>query len=101
MSVFIVNSMRFTDEARYRAYEAAFPKVFAQFKGRVLAADEAPLPLTPDFKYDKVVILEFPSKADAIAFIKSDAYQAISPDREAGTQSDIAIVNKFEYPAVV
>lgn len=97
MSVYIVNTMRFTDEARYRDYEAAFPKVFAQFNGRVLAADEAPLPLTPDWSYDKVVILEFPTKDDALAFVKSDAYQAISPDREAGTSSDIALIKSFTF----
>ncbi len=95
MSIYIVTQMRFTNEARYRIYEAAFPKVFAQFNGKIIAADEAPKRVAGDAECDKIVILEFPSSDDAYAFMNSQAYQNIAPDRIAGTHGSSFLINGF------
>lgn len=87
MSVLVIAQLRFTDVARYRAYQAAFPAVFATSGGTVLAADEAPQTLEGDWPFDKIVVMSFPNEATARAFIDSAAYRAISKDREAGAET--------------
>ena len=96
MSIYIVTQQTFTDESRYRKYEAAFPAVFAKFKGKVLVADESPIVLEGDWSMNKVVILEFPSNADAKAFSTSPEYQAIQGDRLAGTSGSSLLLKAYK-----
>ena len=87
MAVFIVAQIRYTDEARYRRYQNAFPAIFLQSGGRLLAADEKPRILEGHWDRDKVVLMEFPSKEVASKFLNSSEYRAISKDREAGAET--------------
>jgi uncharacterized protein (DUF1330 family) len=84
--VLVIAALRFTDVARYRAYQAQFMTVFARFNGEVLAADEAPVQLEGE-TIDKLVVLRFPSRAEAEAFLACEDYQVISEDRHAGAQT--------------
>ena len=85
MTVFIVATLKFTDVARYRAYQARFADVFHGCGGALLAAEEDPLRLEGHESPDKIVIMQFDDADQASAFLLSDAYQAISKDREAGS----------------
>ena len=91
MRVYVVAQVRFTDEARYRAYQKAFPAVFAQSGGRLLAADEAPSVLEGDWPFHKMVLMAFETEDAARAFLEGEAYQAISEDRRAGSQT-VAVI---------
>lgn len=93
MSVYVVAQLSFTNEARYRAYQARFAEVFAASGGRLLAADEAPLLLEGDWFGDKLVIMEFPNAEAATAFLGGPEYQAISEDRAAGART-VALLAK-------
>lgn len=96
MSIYILTQQTFVDEARYRKYEAAFPEVFAKFKGKLIAADEAPYVLEGDWAMNKVVIIEFANTDDAKEFSNSPEYLAIQADRIAGTKGSVLLVNGFE-----
>lgn len=95
MSVHFIALLRFTDVERYRRYEKAFPGVFARFNGAVVVADEAPRKLEGDWVVDKVVVLSFPSEADAVAFQQSPQYQEISRDRKSGADCAVFMVRGF------
>jgi uncharacterized protein (DUF1330 family) len=84
--VLVIAALRFTDIARYRAYQARFMGVFARFNGEVLAADEAPVLLEGE-TVDKLVVLRFPSRAEADAFLTCEDYRVISEDRRAGAET--------------
>lgn len=84
MAVYVIAQLTFTDEERYRRYQARFGEVFTASTGRLLCAEETPLVLEGEWSGDKLVMMEFPSKDDAMAFLGSPAYQEISQDREAG-----------------
>ena len=86
--VLVIAKLKFIDVERYRKYQAAFPSVFATSGGRVLAADESPIPLSGD-DADKVVVMQFPDAETAQAFLTSPEYEEIGEDRDAGaiTQS--------------
>ena len=93
MPVYVVAQLRFTDEARYRKYQAEFPSVFASSGGRVLAADEAPALLEGTWTGSKVVLLEFPDEPCARAFLEGPEYQRISEDRRAGAETVALLVH--------
>lgn len=92
MTVYVVAQLSFTDEARYRRYQARFPEAFAGHAGRVLAADEAPQVLEGDWQGSKVVMLAFDDEPAARAFLDSPLYKEISEDRIAGARTTALLV---------
>ena len=82
-AVYVIAMLDFKDVARYRIYQSAFPVVFADSGGQVVAADESPVPLTGDAT-DKVVIMKFPDEETGRSFLESPDYRKISEDRDAG-----------------
>ena len=95
MAVYVIAQLRFTDEARYRKYQAEFPEVFASSGGRVLAADEAPKLLEGSWVGSKVVLLEFPDESQARTFLEGPEYQRISEDRRAGAETVALLVQSL------
>ncbi|OYY77338.1 MAG: hypothetical protein B7Y43_10675 [Sphingomonas sp. 28-62-20] len=93
-AVLVIAKLTFTDVARYRQYQQAFPAAFAGSGGEILAADEAPETLSGDHA-DKVVVMRFPSAAAAHTFLNSDAYRQISIDRDAGALTHSWLVKSF------
>ena len=95
MTVYALAQLTFTDRAAYDRYMARFTDVFAQFKGRVLAADETPLVLEGEWSGDKVVLLEFPDQAAMQHWATSPAYREISRDRVAGATGPVLMLHGF------
>ncbi len=92
MTVYVVAQLKFTDVARYRRYQAAFPALFKESGGRLLAADEAVQVLEGTWQCDKLVIMAFADAEAARSFLASPAYQAISEDRVAGAETVALLV---------
>lgn len=84
MAVYVIALLEFIDEPAYRRYQAEFGKVFSRFDGKVLAADEAPSMLEGERCPDKIVVLEFVTRDEAIRFTCDPDYLRISKDRQAG-----------------
>jgi uncharacterized protein (DUF1330 family) len=95
MTDYVIAQLEFTDEARYRTYQAAATKLFMDKGIRVLAADEAPVVLEGDLSPDKVVMMAFKDEAAARAFLQGPEYQAISEDRRAGATSNAIMIRGF------
>ncbi|MFM9827716.1 MAG: DUF1330 domain-containing protein [Sphingomonas sp.] len=93
-AVLVVAKLNFTDVARYRQYQQAFPAVFAGSGGEILAADEAPETLSGGAA-DKIVVMRFPSAEAARGFLDSKAYRQISIDRDAGAETQSWLVKSF------
>lgn len=96
--VYIINNMTIHDRAAYERYLRAFIGVYRLFKGSVLAAQERPQPLEGSWPYDRTVLLSFPSREDATAWINSPEYQAIVGDRHAGTLSNVVMLDGLTQP---
>ncbi len=91
MAVYCIAQMRFTDRAAYDRYQARFMEVFLRFKGRLLAADEAPQVIEGQWDREKVVLMSFPDEAAYRDFASFDAYQEIARDRLAGTEAVVLL----------
>lgn len=92
MAAYILVQLQFKDRSAYERYRAAFPAVFAQFKGRVLIADQAPVTLAGESTWDKVVVLEFPDEGEALRFYHSPEYRTISVDFELGSKATFTLL---------
>jgi uncharacterized protein (DUF1330 family) len=96
MTAYILVQERFKDMGAYRRYQAAFPAVFAKFKGRVLVADEAPVALEGEMNHDKIILLEFPDAVEARRFAESPEYREITPERRLGADAVFTLLKGFE-----
>jgi uncharacterized protein (DUF1330 family) len=91
VSAYVVAQLRITDRARYDRYAAGFLPTLKPFAGRLLAADEGPAVLEGDWPAEKLVLIAFPDAAAARAWAASAAYQAIAPDRLAGSEAVVLL----------
>ena len=87
MTVYVIAQLKFTNEDRYRKYQAKFFDVFRKSGGRLLAADEKPVVLDGEWTRDKVVMMSFADEQQARAFLDSPDYKEISKDRIAGADT--------------
>src|SRR4029077_1679950 len=87
MSCYVLAQLTFKDLPTYRRYQAEFPAVMRQFKGRLLVADEAPVVLDGVWQKDKVVLIWFPDQAAYADWAGSEAYRRIAIDRVAGAET--------------
>ncbi|MBH5321161.1 DUF1330 domain-containing protein [Aurantiacibacter sediminis] len=92
MPAYIIARFRIHDRESYDRYEAAFMRVFSKFQGKLLSVDEAPEVLEGDWDYTRSVLIEFPDKAAAKAWITSPEYRAIAKDRLNASEGQVIIV---------
>lgn len=64
VTVYALVQLSIHDRPRYDRYAAQFMAVLSQFGGRLLAADESPVVLAGPWPHEKVVLLEFPDRAE-------------------------------------
>ena len=96
MSVYIIARFKIHDRSEYDTYSAGFAEVFQQFDGKMLSIDEDPMVLAGEWEYTRSVIIEFPSKESALAWMTSDAYHAIAKHRDAGSTANSILVKSLE-----
>ena len=93
MAVYIINNMTIHDRAEYDEYLRGFMRVFRKFNGEVLAAQDSPAPTEGVWPYDRIILLSFPSREEAIRWSQSAEYQEIAKHRLAGTKSNVVILD--------
>ncbi len=93
MPVYIINNMSIHDLDAYKTYARAFMPTLEPFGGKVLAAQNAPVPTEGQWPYDRTVLLEFPSRELARQWAESPQYQAIAVHRKAGTSSNVVVLD--------
>ena len=92
MAVYIVAKITINDRERYGEYEAGFMNIFSQHAGRMLAVDDQAEVLEGDWSCTRTVIAEFPSREEALAWYRSDDYQALAEHRFAASVGNIALI---------
>ena len=95
MTQFVFTFFTIHDRAEYDLYVAAATPIFIREGVKVLANDEAPIPMTPDIKADKTVLLEFRDETHMREFFAQEDYQAAAKHRDAGTKMSIIRFKRF------
>jgi uncharacterized protein (DUF1330 family) len=94
MSVYALAQLRIHDPEPYARYMARFMAVLNQYKGRLLAADDAPRVLEGQWwDREKVVLMQFDDAAHFRAWATSPEYTEIAKDRKAGADAVVLLIN--------
>lgn len=88
--VFGAHTMR--DEQHFRAYADLVPDVVARFGGRFLARASKVTPIAGNVVPDRVVITEYPSADDAVAYYVSEAYAPLLKLRLATANTRLVVL---------
>ena len=92
MACYFIARIQIHDEAEYARYLAQCDEVFAQFNGRYLAVDEAPVTLEGEPESGRMVVIEFPDEASFYAWYDSPEYRAIQKHRLRGAHCTASLV---------
>jgi uncharacterized protein (DUF1330 family) len=83
---FVIGAHRMLDAEAFKPYIARVPDVIKNFGCRYIARGGAVTPLAGSFVPDRVVLMEFPSVDDVVAFYFSAAYAPLLQIRLKATE---------------
>ena len=92
MVAYVINDMEVTDAERLEAYKKLSPPTVAQYGGRFLARGGALEVLEGAWQPKRLVILEFPTLAQAKAWVNSTEYAPARKLRQQASRSNIVVV---------
>jgi len=96
MSIYIIAQFKIHDRAAYDRYEESFGPIFEKYDGKMLSVDEDPKVLQGAWDYTRSVLIEFPNKESAYAWMTSPEYQEIAKYRLAGSEGQSIMVKGYE-----
>ena len=97
MAAYVVNEIWVTEPERFSTYAQQVPPTLAAYGGRYVVRSGASKVIEGD-PPARVVILEFPDRAAALAWRSSSAYQAILPIRDATSTSRVYVIDGYQAP---
>ena len=92
MVAYVINDMEVTDPQLLDEYKKLSPATVIQYGGRFLARGGKTEVLEGDWSPKRVVILEFPSLAQAKAWVNSPEYAPAREVRQKAARSNIIVV---------
>jgi uncharacterized protein (DUF1330 family) len=96
MAVYAIAQISINDRERYERYAQAFMPVLAQYKGRLLAADEHAEVIEGSWPHQKVILMSFAEREDFERWSGSPEYQEISKDRLASTDGVVLLLHGLQ-----
>jgi uncharacterized protein (DUF1330 family) len=92
MVAYVINDMEVTDPQRLEEYKKLSPATVAQYGGRFLARGGHTEVFEGSWTPKRLVILEFPSVAQAKAWVNSPEYAPARSIRQQASRSNIVVV---------
>lgn len=92
MPAYIVSRVTIEDAQSMADYMARAPETVFAHGGKYLARTGSFEALEGDADYERVVIVEFPDKAAALAWYNSEAYRPLRDQRWAAADAHIILV---------
>ena len=93
MKAFVVAAETIKDDAGFAAYRREVPATLEAFGGRFVTRGGGLTILEGEWPHPRLVIIEFPSRAAAQGWYKSDAYQKIIGLRHGSSIGNLIIVD--------
>ena len=92
MPAYVINDMVVTDPVLFEEYKKLSPPTVAQYGGRFLARGGSTDTLEGEWSPKRLVIIEFPSVAQARAWVDSPEYAPAKRLRQMTTISNLIVV---------
>ncbi|HYI30816.1 MAG TPA: DUF1330 domain-containing protein, partial [Bradyrhizobium sp.] len=93
MKAYLVLDLAVNDFAGFRKYIAEIPAFIAKHSGRYLVQGVQPTIIEGDWKPDRMVILEFPEREKAEAFLADPEIKDLFKVRHDTTTSKLVLVD--------
>jgi len=93
MPAYLINDMEITDPQRFEEYKRLSPPTVAAYGGRFLARGGEVTPLEGGWQPRRMVILEFPSVAQAQAWLDSPEYAVARRLRQLSANSRMVVID--------
>jgi uncharacterized protein (DUF1330 family) len=92
MPAYVIAELEVTDPAGFEEYRKGVPATIAAYGGRYLARGGALESLEGDWAPKRMVVLEFPSMAQAKAWYTSAEYRDLLAMRKRTTRSNVVLL---------
>jgi uncharacterized protein (DUF1330 family) len=93
MKAYLVVDLTVNDFAGFKKYIAEIPAFIAKHSGKFIVQGAQPTPIEGDWKPERMVILEFPERERAEAFLSDPEVQDLFKVRHATTTSKLVLVD--------
>ena len=93
MTAYLVLDLTIHDFAGFRPYIAAIPAFIAKHGGKYIVQGVEPTIMEGDWRPERVVVLEFPARANAEAFLADPDCQDLFAIRHSTTTSRLVLVD--------
>ena len=93
MKAYLVLDLAISDFGGFSAYIAAIPQHIARHGGRYIVQGVEPTCIEGDWTPERMVIIEFPERAKAEAFLSDPSLQALFKIRHETTTSKLVLVD--------
>jgi uncharacterized protein (DUF1330 family) len=93
MKAYVIAAETVNDRAMFDAYAKDVPATLAPFGGKLVARGGHLTVLEGEWPHPRLVIIEFPSRADAEAWYASDAYRKIISLRHNSSVGNLVITD--------
>lgn len=93
MKAYLVLDFTVLDLAGFRPYIEGVPAFIAKHGGRYIVRGEPPEVMEGDWAPERMVILEFPARANAMAFLDDTEFQDLKKSRTTTTVSKLVLVD--------
>jgi uncharacterized protein (DUF1330 family) len=93
MKAYLVLDLTVNDFGRFRQYIAEIPAFIARHSGKYIVQGVRPTTIEGDWKPDRMVIIEFPARGNAEAFLGDPEIQDLFKIRHETTTSKLVLVD--------
>ena len=99
MPAYWVARAKINDPAEYKKYADQVPAILAKYGGKVLARGERFQIMEGPEKFQRFVVIEFPTFEQGVACFTSDEYSKAAAFRRSGAgEVETVILDGFETP---
>jgi uncharacterized protein (DUF1330 family) len=93
MRAYLVLDLSVNDFGDFKKYVAEIPAFIARHSGKYIVQGVRPTPIEGDWKPDRMVIIEFPERENAEAFLDDPEIQDLFKVRHRTTTSRLVLVD--------
>ena len=93
MAAYLVVDINVHDETEYQKYIQQVPEFVAKHGGTYLVRGAQLEVKEGDWQPERLVVLQFPSKADAEAFLADPGYQPVAAIRHASASTNLVLAD--------
>ena len=98
MKAYLVLDLTVNDFGTFRRYIAEIPAFMAKHAGRYIVQGAQPTPIEGDWAPERMVIIEFPARENAKAFLCDPEIQTLFKMRHETTTSRLVLVDGCRSP---